>query len=132
MIWFDEHHVQWQRCTDKFPYVDSNGKARYYHPDFYLPQYYMYIEAKGMIRKNDPLKFAAFPSDKTLVLVGADEMQQLGIQVFNPAGHRAPGNGWPNKILDQIDDYSEVGQLDEALAKRLHAGFDILLSFVNN
>lgn len=119
MKWLDDNKFNWQKCKEKFPYVDSEGKTRNYNPDFYLPDYDLYVEVKGMIRKNDPLKFEAFPKKKKLVLLEAEELKSLGLEVFDPHTHRSPGNGWPNKILDQIDDYSEVGILNPNLRKRL-------------
>lgn len=126
--WLDDHHFDWQKCTETFPWTDTEGKSHKYHPDIYLPTYDLYVEIKGMIRMNDPLKFEAFPKDKKLVLLEAEELRQLGLDVFDPKTHRAPGNGWPNKILDQIPDYQEIGSLSEELRKRLKNDIYIFLN----
>ena len=120
MAWLDSHNFNWCKCKEKFPYVDVNGKTRRYNPDIYLPDHDLYVEVKGMIRMNDPLKFQAFPEDKRLVLLGAEELTSLGLEVFDPGKvSRAPGNHWPNKILDQIPDYNQVGELSPELKERL-------------
>lgn len=125
MGWLDAHNFAWQKCKKRFPYVDTEGKSKTYNPDIYLPLYDLYVEVKGMIRLNDPLKFEAFPEDKKLLLLEAEELRELGLEVFDPKTHRAPGNGWPNKILDQISDYSQVGELSEELKIRLKEYFYI-------
>lgn len=126
MVWLDQKGIVWQKCKERFPYVDSTGKPHNYNPDFYLPEWDLYVEVKGMIRMNDPLKFQAFPEQKKLLLLEVEELKQLGLSVFDPQGRRAPGSGWPNRILDQITDYSEVGELSSALRKRLKEHWHLL------
>lgn len=121
MIWLDEHNVNWEKCKEKFPYIKSDGKKHNYNPDIYLPDYDLYLEVKGMVRKNDPAKFEAFPEDKKLCLLGYDELSRLGLHVFNPFEIKTPVDKtkWPYKILNQIDDYEAVGELSEALKEKV-------------
>lgn len=35
------------RCTEKVPYIDAEGKAHTYEPDFYLPDFDYVVEIKG-------------------------------------------------------------------------------------
>ena len=41
----DRNGVSWARCS-RFPYV-VNGKLHYYTPDFYLPEYDVYLDPKN-------------------------------------------------------------------------------------
>ncbi len=121
MIWLDSHNVRWEKCKEKFPYIKSDGKKHNYNPDIYLPDYDLYLEVKGMIRKNDPAKFEAFPDDKKLCLLGYDELTRLGLKVFNPFEIAKPidKTKWPYRILNQIDDYDNVGVLSDELKKKV-------------
>lgn len=120
MEYLDNNDFEWKRCTDRFPYLDAEGKKHNYIPDFYLPEFDLYVEVKGMIRKNDPLKFEAFPYYKNIVLLQAEDLKKLGLKVFDPENSSAANNTWPRKILEQIDDYSEKGELSESLKARLY------------
>jgi len=46
---FDKLKIQWIRNKIGFNYIALNGEQRKYYPDFYLPQYNLYIEYKGWI-----------------------------------------------------------------------------------
>ena len=41
----DANNIKWERCK-RFPYV-VNGKLHYYTPDFYLPDYNIYLDPKN-------------------------------------------------------------------------------------
>jgi predicted nuclease of restriction endonuclease-like RecB superfamily len=44
----DELGVKWERSEDmKLLYIDKKAKTRNYIPDFYLPEYDIYLEVKG-------------------------------------------------------------------------------------
>ena len=44
----DELGVKWERTEDiKLKYIDKRAQTRNYIPDFYLPDYDMYLEVKG-------------------------------------------------------------------------------------
>jgi hypothetical protein len=43
---FDENGVEWEKGTKRFPFK-WNGKKVFYVPDFYLPKWNLYLEAKG-------------------------------------------------------------------------------------
>ena len=44
----DELGVRWERAEDiKLKYIDKRAQTRNYIPDFYLPDYDMYLEVKG-------------------------------------------------------------------------------------
>lgn len=42
----DFNSVKWQRCT-RFSYITPNGEQHYYTPDFYLPEYDIYLDPKN-------------------------------------------------------------------------------------
>ena len=42
----DALNIQWTRCG-RFPYVDLTGKEHTYTPDFYLPEYDLYLDPKS-------------------------------------------------------------------------------------
>ena len=122
MLWLDKHNINWQKCKEKFPYIKSDGKKHNYNPDIYLPDADLYLEVKGMIRKNDPAKFEAFPDSKKLCLLGYEELTKLGIKVFNPMEidkSKIDRTKWPYNILNKIDDYEEIGELSENLKKKI-------------
>lgn len=42
----DEHSIKWDICK-RFNYIDPFGKARTYTPDFFLPDYNVYLDPKN-------------------------------------------------------------------------------------
>lgn len=51
----DENNIRWDTCR-KFYYTDPFGKYRTYTPDFYLPDYDIYLDPKNdfLIEHNNP------------------------------------------------------------------------------
>lgn len=45
-IWLDENNIKWTRPAH-IPWIDSSGKHRKYFPDFYLPEYNVYLDPKN-------------------------------------------------------------------------------------
>lgn len=125
MIYLDEKKFNWSRCKERFPYTGVDGKVHHYNPDFYLPDYNLYVEVKGMIRVNDPLKFEAFPKDKRLVLIDADKLISLGIDCFVPDLTKVDKTKWPYTMLSKIPDYAAPGQLSEVMRRRLSEHLDV-------
>ena len=118
MLWLDAHDVKWIKCREKFPYFVDN-KKHMYNPDIYLPEFEMYIEVKGAIRENDPLKFEAFPSEKNLVLLLAEDLIQLGIDVFIPKQLEIVPGKWPSKILEKLPEKVFEGELSAELKAKV-------------
>tara|TARA_B100000131_G_C17904649_1_gene527902 strand:+ start:73 stop:462 length:390 start_codon:yes stop_codon:yes gene_type:complete len=49
----DELNIKWERGDNiKLPYFMRSGKKRNYIPDFYLPEYDIYIEVKGYLTES--------------------------------------------------------------------------------
>lgn len=128
--WLDKQGYEWRKNKERFPYISPfDGKQHMYIPDFVLvdttpehnPQ--IYIEVKGMVRKADPAKFEAFPDDKILVLLGYEELKELGLDVWDPmsepkARELKPGQ-WPYKLLQNMPDFWERGELTEGLKRKV-------------
>lgn len=45
-ISLDENNIIWTR-PDPFKYIDNNGNQHHYFPDFYLPQFNVYLDPKN-------------------------------------------------------------------------------------
>lgn len=75
----DELHIEWQRDKKiKLEYKTRGGRKRNYIPDFYLPDYDMYIEVKGYwtdaakhkmkdVQKRNPVKILILESKKEII-----------------------------------------------------------------
>lgn len=133
--WLDRQGLNWRQAKERFPYVSPiDGKQHKYIPDFVIVDSrevpLLYIEVKGMVRRLDPVKFAAFPEDKQLVLLGYRELKSLGLDVKDPMEYfRNPDgtekkldpNKWPYKLLQNMPDFSERGELTEELKRKVSA-----------
>lgn len=53
---------------------EFNGNEHSYFPDFYLPDFDLYIEVKGLVREKDPYKWSAVPN---LVIFKQTEIKRL-------------------------------------------------------
>lgn len=132
MGYLDENKIKWIRCKERFPYF-YEGKKHTYNPDLYLPDFDMYLELKGFLRKKDPIKFEQFPQDKNLVLLEYEDLVKLGLKVFSPSNEKVAKENidktkWPYNIISTIDDYSEAGELSDELRKKVSSQkfFDII------
>lgn len=61
--YFDGKNILWRRNKIKFPYINLKNKPSYYTPDFYLPDYKIYLEIKGYETELDRCKWKQFPFD---------------------------------------------------------------------
>lgn len=122
MEWLDSKKIPWEKCRERFLYTALDGKEHRYNPDFYLPEPKLYVEVKGMVRANDPLKFQYFPENKKLVLLGFLELQKLGLDVKDPTAGKVkklePGV-WPYNLLQQMPDFLKAGEMTEELKKKV-------------
>lgn len=128
----DNGNFDWRKNKERFPYISPfDGKQHNYIPDFIVYSATgekIYIEVKGMVRKADPAKFEAFPKDKKLVLLGYEELKKLGLDVKDPMeAFRNPDgtekkldpNKWPYKLLQNMPDFQEKGELTEELKQKV-------------
>lgn len=67
----DANSISWERNTGnyKFPYVDDQGKTRYYYPDFLLPNSNTFIEIKGKRFLNESTYLKLQSVDRPIKLV---------------------------------------------------------------
>lgn len=62
-----------------FPYKDETGYERNYFPDFYLPEYNIYVEVKGYQQIRDQYKWWALVNEhkKNLIILREFEINQI-------------------------------------------------------
>jgi len=65
-LFLTNKQIKWERPKQSFTYVFEN-KQREYFPDFYLPDFDIYIEVKGWKQNKDLKKWEQFPK-KILVI----------------------------------------------------------------
>lgn len=70
--WLDENEIKWEHETKSFNY-EWNGMRKYY-PDFYLPDFDLFIEVKGYQTERDLQKWG---SVKNLVVFKLDEIKKI-------------------------------------------------------
>lgn len=124
----DNNKLDWRKNKERFPYISPfDNRQHNYIPDFIVftsSGEKIYIEVKGMVRKADPAKFEAFPEDKKLVLLGYEELKGLGLDVWDPMTafkNKEPlrEDQWPYKLLQNMPDFWERGELTEELKKKV-------------
>lgn len=67
----DEHNISWIKNSSKFfTFTDSKGKLRKYYPDFFLIDYYYWVEIKGKryIREDDDLRLNSVGDNIELIM----------------------------------------------------------------
>lgn len=67
----NEIGIKWIKNSEtNFEFIDSNGKKRRYYPDFFLPDYDVWVEIKGLryIRKDDHLRREAVKKPVFLII----------------------------------------------------------------
>lgn len=74
------HNIKIIQPTWPFDYVYKNS-IRSYFPDFYLPEFDMYIEVKGFFRDKDFCKISQFPEN--IHVIGNCEISQIKRGVFS-------------------------------------------------
>lgn len=79
--WLDSNNINWIRNSKYFEYF-WNGKIHKYFPDFYLPEYDIYLEIKGYQRDRDIQKWKAVSN---LVIFKKNEINLILKNKFNRA-----------------------------------------------
>lgn len=69
----DYNSIKWVRPTVGFEY-NWNNSTHLYFPDFYLPEYDLYIEVKGYEREKDRKKYTSVCN---LILIKQDEIKNI-------------------------------------------------------
>lgn len=86
--WFDENKIEWDRSKKRhqFFWTDENGLKRRYYPDFYLPQYKVYVDTKNpYLMKCDEYKInQVVKENKVKIFCGSvDEIKKMLTQSLN-------------------------------------------------
>lgn len=73
----DNLKISWQRGLKFFHYTDESGKLRKYYPDFYLPDYELYIEIKGYWTDKSRFKLHAVKCENKIELKVLESLDQI-------------------------------------------------------
>lgn len=76
--YLDNKNIIWERPTKSFDYVYKNETHKYF-PDFYLPDYDLYIEIKGYPTSRDFAKWDSFPEDCKLDILFGDDLKNMNL-----------------------------------------------------
>ena len=47
-VYLDQINISWQRNEKSFPAIMEDGSEKHFVPDFYLPDYDIFVESKGI------------------------------------------------------------------------------------
>ena len=92
--WLDSNNVKWTNKTNGFEY-NWNDSIHIYFPDFYLPDYDIFIEVKGYERYRDRCKWNNFP--KHLLVFKLKEINLIKLDRLPKeilAGWTGDGSSW--------------------------------------
>lgn len=78
-VWLDEKGVIWERPNKGFEY-DYKDKKHIYYPDFYLPDYNVYVEVKGYKRDKDEYKWKVIDN---LIIILQDDIKLIRNNEFD-------------------------------------------------
>ena len=73
----DRNLIKWQRCT-RFSYLTPSGELHYYTPDFYLPEYNIYLDPKNSFLINNINPTLGYRDSEKIAWV----MQQNNIKIL--------------------------------------------------
>ena len=76
---FDKNDIIWERPNVGIEY-EWNNDIHIYYPDFYLPEFDLYIEVKGYKRERDQYKWNSISN---LLVIGKDEIELVRNNKFN-------------------------------------------------
>lgn len=77
--YLDSNNIKWERPKIGLEYIWEN-KKRIYYPDFYLPQYNMYIEVKGYERERDRCKWESLHN---LIVIKKKEIDDINSNEYD-------------------------------------------------
>lgn len=77
--YLDKVNIKWERPTIGFDYVWNNNIHTYF-PDFYLNEYDVYVEVKGLVRDRDYYKWQSIPN---LIVISRKEIENIKKENFN-------------------------------------------------
>ena len=88
----DELGIDWTRC-ERFTYIDPDGKIHTYTPDFYLPEYNIYLDPKNdfLIKSVNPalgfkdcdkIRWAAEQNGITIYILSKQDIERFDINFY--------------------------------------------------
>lgn len=78
--YLDSLNIKWTNIIDNKIMYHWNGKDRRYYPDFYLPEFDMYIEVKGYQRDRDLQKWKSL---NNLIILKQKEITKIKENTFD-------------------------------------------------
>lgn len=76
----DENLIAWDTCS-RLPYKDPTGKSRTYTPDFYLPDYDVYLDPKNDFLLNNINPALGFSDKEKIYLV--EQQNKIRVIILN-------------------------------------------------
>ena len=70
--WMDDEKIKWDRSRHRhmFWWTDDDGNKRRYYPDFYLPEYNVYLDPKNKYKmENDRIKMGRVIKENRITLL---------------------------------------------------------------
>lgn len=91
----DKQGIRWERCS-RFDYVDNNQKQHTYTPDFYLPDYNVYLDPKNDylienvnpalgFKDSDKIKWASQQNNITVFILSQEDVLNFDINKYIPS-----------------------------------------------
>lgn len=80
--YLDRMNLKWRRPTERFDYINLEGKKSKYKPDFYIDDYMSYLEVKGYETELDRCKWSQFKEN--LIIWRKDDLIRLNILEDKP------------------------------------------------
>lgn len=77
--YLDLNNIKWTRPKKGIEYI-YNNMCKLYYPDFYLPDFDIYIEVKGYIRDKDIYKWKALSN---LIIIKHKEIKDIHLNKFD-------------------------------------------------
>lgn len=78
-VYLDKNNIRWSNKIDPIKY-HWNNSIHLYFPDFYLPEYDLYVEVKGYERERDRCKWKAVPN---LIVLKKEDIHQINKGLFD-------------------------------------------------
>ena len=88
-LFLNSHAIMWTSGLYRFEYKDMQNNIRTYMPDFYLPDFNLFLEVKGFETDKDRCKWSQFPH--TLLILKQSEIEDLDKWYREQLGSLAKG-----------------------------------------
>lgn len=78
----DRNNIRWERCS-RFYWVDHTGKKRHYTPDFFLPDYDIYLDPKNdylITQDQEKIRLCSEQNDIIIYILNKNQLDWLNIK----------------------------------------------------